>query len=106
MNVRIVDELSPFIDGAFSSSESESAIEVINPSNGRKLFSLGVGRRADADRAVASARRAFEDGRWSTAPPSFRKKTLHRFAELIEREAVALDRLDAIEMVKPVSVGF
>src|SRR5690606_38479625 len=57
---------------------------------------------ADVDRAVASARGAFEDGRWSETPPSIRKRILHRFADLIAAEAAALDALDAGEMGKPV----
>ncbi len=45
---------------------------------------------ADVDRAVASGRRAFEDGRWSRLAPAARKKVLHRIADRIEAEAVAL----------------
>jgi 4-(gamma-glutamylamino)butanal dehydrogenase len=41
-------------------------------------------------RAVASARRAFDDGRWSGMAPSGRKKVLHKLADLIEREALVL----------------
>lgn len=96
-------EVTPFLDGAMSASESEAAFDVINPSNGQRCLSIPVGCQADVDRAVASARRAFDDGRWGEAPPSFRKKTLHRLADLIEAEAAALDALDASEMGKPVS---
>ena len=42
------------------------------------------------DRAVAAARRAFEDGRWRDMPPAGRKKVLHRIADLIEQHAVEL----------------
>jgi len=75
---------------------------VINPSNGEHLLTIPAGCDADVDRAVTSARRAFEAGGWSDAPPSFRKRTLYRFAELIEGDASSLDALDAAEMGKPV----
>lgn len=39
-------------------------------------------------------------------PPSERKQALCRFANLVEREANALDLIDAREMGKPVSLGF
>ncbi len=39
---------------------------------------------------MASARAAFEDGRWAGQPPAARKKVLMRLAELIERESVSL----------------
>lgn len=45
---------------------------------------------ADVDRAVASARRAFEDGRWSRLAPAARKKVLHAIADRIEAEALEL----------------
>jgi acyl-CoA reductase-like NAD-dependent aldehyde dehydrogenase len=98
--------VAPFIDGAVSPSASEAAVEVINPSTGQALLSIPAGCGADADRAVASARRSFDSGCWSEAPPSLRKRTLHRFAELIARHASECDALDAGEMGKPVSEPF
>ena len=51
---------------------------------------MATATSADVDRAVASGRRAFEDGRWSRLAPAARKKVLHRIADRIEAEAVAL----------------
>jgi gamma-glutamyl-gamma-aminobutyraldehyde dehydrogenase len=45
---------------------------------------------ADVTRAVASARRAFDDGRWSRRSPADRKKVMHKLADLIDRHAVEL----------------
>ena len=42
------------------------------------------------DRAVAAARRAYEDGRWSRQAPAARKKVLHAVADRIEAEALDL----------------
>lgn len=96
----------PFLDGVSSPSESEKTVDVINPSTGRVLFSIAVGSDADVDRAVVSARRAYEDGRWSDAAPSFKKKTLHAWADLIAAEAGTFDQLDAGEMGKPIGESF
>jgi gamma-glutamyl-gamma-aminobutyraldehyde dehydrogenase len=41
-------------------------------------------------RAVAAARRAFDDGRWSRMAPAARKKVLHRIADIIEERSVEL----------------
>src|SRR4030081_239479 len=98
--------VAPFIDGVYSNSDSQATVEVVNPSSGRRLLTIPGGCDADVDRAVASARRAFEDGRWSEAPPSFRKKTLHRLADLIAVEGGELDALDAGERGKPVGEAF
>jgi acyl-CoA reductase-like NAD-dependent aldehyde dehydrogenase len=94
--------VAPFVEGAISTSQSETSIDVINPSNGCRLFVIPVGNVDDANRAVASARRAFDDGRWSDVAPSRRKRTLHQLAELIDLHAAQLDVLDAEEMGKPV----
>jgi acyl-CoA reductase-like NAD-dependent aldehyde dehydrogenase len=92
----------PFVDGRFVDPHSDRAVPVINPSNGRQLLAIPAGSDVDVDRAAQAARKAFEDGRWSEAPPSFRKKVLHRFADLIAEHAAQLDALDAGEMGKPV----
>lgn len=103
---KAVSAVGPLVDGSLSNSDSDATVEVINPSNGQFLLEIPAGCAADVDRAVASGRRAFEDGRWSDLAPSVRKHVLHRFADLIEKEAATLDALDAEEMGKPVSTAF
>lgn len=98
--------VGPIIDGVLSKSESESSVEVINPSKGQRCLSIPAGCDEDVNRAVVSARRAFEDGRWSQVPPSCKKRVLHRLADLIAAEGPMLDALDAGEMGKPVSEAF
>jgi acyl-CoA reductase-like NAD-dependent aldehyde dehydrogenase len=98
----VVPAVEPFLDGALSKTESETSVEVINPSNGQRLLEIPAGCEVDVNRAVISARRAFEDGSWSNAPASFRKRTLYKFADLISSNAPMLDALDAGEMGKPI----
>lgn len=95
--------IGPLVDGAVTDSESETIVEVINPSTGKRCLKIPAGCEADVNRAVASARVAFDDGRWSEASPSSRKKALHRLGDLISEEASALDAFDAGEMGKPIS---
>lgn len=102
-NTQIDCAVAPFIDGALCASASAATFEAINPSNGRSHLSIPMGCSADVDCAVVSARRAFESNSWSEAPPSFRKQTLHRFADAVAQHSGALDALDAGEMGKPIS---
>jgi len=99
------EPVAPFVDGSVFTSQSDATIDVTNPSNGQRLLTIPAGSDTDVDRAVISARRAFEDGRWSETPPATRKKALHRWADLITADATNLDALDAGEMGKPVSTG-
>ncbi|MCB1366525.1 MAG: aldehyde dehydrogenase [Rhodobacteraceae bacterium] len=78
-----------FIDGAWQEGSGET-LEVLSPIDGGVLTTLTRGAPADMTRAIAAARRAFDDGRWAGMPPAGRKKVLHRLADLIEAEALAL----------------
>ncbi|THD83739.1 aldehyde dehydrogenase family protein [Aliigemmobacter aestuarii] len=64
--------------------------EVISPIDGRVLTTIATAGAADVDRAVAAARAAFEDGRWSRQPPAARKAVLMRLADLIDAHALEL----------------
>lgn len=98
--------VAPFIGGALSSSTSDASFDVIDPSTGRHRLSIPVGSEIDVNRAVAAARAAFDDGRWSELPPSVRKAALLSFAERIAANASALDALDAGEMGKPIREAY
>jgi acyl-CoA reductase-like NAD-dependent aldehyde dehydrogenase len=98
--------IAPYVEGAMMKSRSETAVDIVNPSTGRRLMQMSAGSELDVDRAVASARRAFDDSRWRAAAPSQRQKVLRKFADLIEAEAPSLDTLDAGEMGKPVAEAF
>ncbi|MDK3018979.1 aldehyde dehydrogenase [Pseudodonghicola flavimaris] len=63
---------------------------MVSPIDGSVLTTLEGASAADVDRAVASARAAFEEGRWSRLAPAGRKKVLHAIADRIEAEALDL----------------
>ena len=63
---------------------------VLSPIDGQQLTTLAAASPADVARACASARAAFDDGRWSRVAPAARKAVLHRLADLIERHAAEL----------------
>ena len=67
------------IDGARVEGQGGRS-DVLSPIDGRVLTTL----------AVASARAAFDDGRWSRMLPAGRKAVLHRLADLIDRHALDL----------------
>ncbi len=79
-----------FIDGAWSKAEDGGRLDVISPIDGKVFTSIARASAADADRAVAAARKAFDSGVWSRAAPAERKRVMHRIADLIEKHAVEL----------------
>ncbi len=92
-----------FIDGAFVPALSGRTFKAVNPATGALLAEVSACDVADVDRAVASARRAFEDGRWASLRPVERKRTLQRFAELIRAHREELALTETLNMGKPIS---
>ena len=90
------------INGQRTTSASGETFDKHSPIDGRRLAPIARGQTADIDAAVASARAAFEDGRWAHQPPAARKKVLQRFAEgiLSHRDELAL--LETLDMGKPI----
>jgi len=78
------------IEGQWCPASDGGVMEVISPLNGRVLTTVARGTRADADRAVAAARRAFDDGCWSGLAPAARKAVLLKWAALIEANAAEI----------------
>jgi len=90
-----------FIDNEWVASSHDATIEVVDPSNGREISRFVDASDADVDRAVAAARRAFDDGRWCDLPPLVRERMIIRLADLIERHADEFAELEAIDNGKP-----
>jgi len=84
-------------------SRGEGTLPVISPFTGEARYAIPVGAPRDVDMAVDAARDASLDGAWTNLAPSQRKKILMRWADLIEENAAALDRIDAEDMGKPIA---
>ena len=78
------------IDGDMASAENGATLDVISPIDGQVISQIADGTRGDIDRAVASAKAAYEDGRWSGQSPGERKAVLLKLADLITRHALEL----------------
>ncbi|KRR21053.1 aldehyde dehydrogenase [Bradyrhizobium retamae] len=79
-----------FIAGAHVRSVRGERLDVASPIDGGTFTSIADGGPDDIDRAVRTARQAYERGAWSKAAPAHRKKILLRLAELIESHALEL----------------
>ncbi|MEL4068970.1 aldehyde dehydrogenase family protein [Ochrobactrum sp. GPK 3] len=98
-----VREFSMLIDGKWVQSQSGGSIERVAPGHGVTVSRYPAGTKADVERAVTAARKAFDDGRWSSKTASQRSLVLLKAADLIEARAEELAYLDAIEAGKPIS---
>jgi aldehyde dehydrogenase (NAD+) len=82
------------IDGGWVDAISGEWFESINPFTAQPWALVARGAKADVDRAVASAKKAFYGRDWRGMTASSRGALLRRFADLLETDA---DRLAEIE---------
>ena len=99
-----VKQTNMLIDGKWVPAASGKTFETINPATGDVISQIAEGDKADVDKAVAAARRAF-DGSWSNVTSSQRGQMLNRLADLIEQNMDELARLEALDNGKPYAVA-
>ncbi|BAX92193.1 aldehyde dehydrogenase family protein [Mycobacterium shigaense] len=79
-------------------------IEVLNPATAQQISSIEDMDEVAVDGAVATARRAFDGGRWwPGTPDDERGRVLARAAELVRANADELARLESLDVGKPLA---
>src|SRR5256885_4463871 len=91
----------PFIDGDFRGT-SGGRIALVDPATEQNWCEVASAGEADVDRAVAGARRAFEQD-WRDLAPGKRAEVLFAVARLIRENSEELAQLDVRSVGKPVS---
>ncbi len=91
-----------WIDGAEQAPANGQYIARRSPAHGGLLAEFAAGNEQDVDRAVQVAHGLHTAGSWSGLPASERAKLLNKWAELIERDAERLARIEAEEVGKPI----
>ena len=91
------------IDGEEVPSVDGATFDVWNPWTQEVFAQAAEGGTEDAARAVASSRRAFDDGPWPRMGRVERAAAIHRLADLMEARADDLAMLDATNMAKPLA---
>src|SRR5690349_14047436 len=90
-----------FIDGKWVDAESGKTFTTPNPATGATLAEVSEGDKADIDKAVAAARRAFE-GKWSKVSARDRGRMMYKLAQLIEAKLPELAAIETSDNGKPI----
>ncbi|MEP6707815.1 MAG: aldehyde dehydrogenase family protein [Pyrinomonadaceae bacterium] len=90
-----------FIDGQFVDAESGKTFNSPNPATGETFAEVAEADKADIDKAVAAARRAFE-GKWSKISARDRGRMIYKLAQLIEQHGNELAELETNDNGKPI----
>ena len=88
-----------FIGGEFVDSSSGETMEVLNPSTGEVIAEVPRGTADDVERAVAAAKKAWDEWRFKT--PKDRMELLLKLADVIDENAEELARLESRNVGKP-----
>jgi acyl-CoA reductase-like NAD-dependent aldehyde dehydrogenase len=91
-----------FINGEFVPSASGKRFPTVNPATGETLAEIAEAGPEDLDRAVASARGAFESGPWAEMKPRQRGRILLRAAERLQSRAEEIGRVETLDNGKPI----
>lgn len=94
----VVDHL---IGDEWVPSADSARFQSFDPHDGSLLAEVAAGGKAEADRAIAAARKAFDEGPWPGMSTIERKRLLHAFADLVEENTEELALLDTRDMGKP-----
>ncbi|KAG2702041.1 hypothetical protein I3760_06G072100 [Carya illinoinensis] len=89
------------INGQFVKAASEKTFPTLDPRTGDVIAHVAEGDTEDVNRAVASARKAFDEGPWPKMAAYERQRILLRFADLIEKHNDELAALETWDNGKP-----
>ena len=82
---------------------TNATLQVVNPATGEPITTLSAASADDVAEAAERARQVFDAGVWSRLPVRERAAVLLRLADLMERDAEILARLDSEDAGKPIT---
>ncbi len=99
--VNIQSSYGLFVDGEFVEPIDGGVFKTVNPASEEVLAEVSAAGPQDIDRAVAAARRAYEEV-WGSMRPADRAKYLYRIARIIQERSRELAVLESLDNGKPI----
>ncbi|MFI5528349.1 aldehyde dehydrogenase [Kitasatospora sp. NPDC051853] len=99
----VVEHGELFIGGVWSAPAGDAVIEVVSPHTEQVIGRVPHAAEADVDRAVAAARRAFDEGPWPRLSPAERIAVVRRIKDGLAARARELAELITSQNGSPIS---
>jgi len=99
----MLDKLDFYIDGKWVAPTTPRTLDVINPANEEPYARISLGSKADVDKAVAAARRAFET--WSRTTRGERLALLQKIVEVYQKHYAEMVETISREMGAPLGLS-
>ena len=90
-----------FLGGRWQAASDGASRPCIDPATGREVARVAEATLADAERAIALARAAFDEGPWPQTSALERAQLLLKLADAIDRNAAELAQLETLSCGKP-----
>lgn len=100
-HAKIAERYDLYINGKWTPPADGQYFDSVNPSNEKKLSSIALATRPDVEKAVKSARKAYESV-WSKMPAKERGKYIYRIARIIQERARELAVIESMDGGKPI----
>jgi aldehyde dehydrogenase (NAD+) len=100
-HVSVDDKYGLFIGGDFVDPADGLCFDTVNPATEEILSQVALAGQADVDRAVKSARRAF-NGPWSKMKAAERGKYIYRIARILQERAREFAVIESLDGGKPI----
>jgi aldehyde dehydrogenase (NAD+) len=94
-----------FINGEFVDAASGKTFEAIDPGTEAPIATVAQAGKADAERAIAAARKAFDKGDWSGLTPVARMAKIQDFADQIAQQGLRLAATESMNSGQVVSLA-
>ncbi len=91
-----------YVNGEWVASDSGNTFPVYDPSTEEVIAEVPDSNAKDVDRAVASAKEAFENGPWASSTAQDRARVLFKLADAVRQNTAALAELEARNSGKPI----
>ncbi|WP_443629921.1 aldehyde dehydrogenase family protein [Candidatus Njordibacter sp. Uisw_056] len=99
----MIDTKKFYINGAWVTPQSDTEMDVIDPSTEQVCAVISIGDQADTNAAVAAAKAAFNS--WSQTPKSHRLVLLKRFLEIYQSRSDEMGHAISQEMGAPIDMA-
>lgn len=86
-----------YIGGQWQVASDNNVSDVYNPSSGQVISHAAVATTDDCERAVAAARRSFDQGVWTRLTPAARGRILWKLGDLLEENADEIAELEMLD---------
>ncbi|HEY7021409.1 MAG TPA: aminobutyraldehyde dehydrogenase [Ktedonobacterales bacterium] len=105
MAVKTQKQHKMLVNGKLVDPAAGAERTLVNPATGKAADVVPEGSAKDVELAVAAAKAAFDDGRWSRIGPSARAAALYKLADLLETHLDELAALESRNVGKPIKLA-